>query len=61
MTASLDRSDAGEIRQSSVVVHNACWCCGQMLEKVVPRRNHRHQYFTWRCQPCDVEWTGPGT
>ena len=60
MTARIDPQEHTAAPHGSVVLRNSCWCCGETMEKVVPRKSRGHQHFTWRCHPCDVEWTGPG-
>jgi len=50
----------GVPRQHHVTLRTACWACDQVLEKQVPRRSHGHRYFNWRCDDCDVAWSGPG-
>jgi hypothetical protein len=60
MTADAAHSATDMTAVSSVVLHTSCWCCGQALQKEVPRKNRGHRHFAWRCDPCDVAWTGPG-
>ena len=38
----------------------ACWSCGTLVRKLVPRRSRSHQHFHWNCDGCEVGWEGPG-
>ena len=43
-----------------VTLRTPCWACGEILEKLVPARRRAHRHFSWRCEECDVAWSGPG-